>query len=43
MTYVRMAYPADQPPDSARDDIVAVALGIGGWLLIFLLSSWIPA
>lgn len=43
MTYVRMAHPADQPPDSALHDLIAVTLGIGGWLLIILLSSWIPA
>lgn len=43
MTYVRMAHPADEPPDSLRDDAVAVIIAIGFLLLIVFLSSVIPA
>lgn len=43
MTYVRMAHRADQPPDSALDDAVAIATAIAVLLLIVFLSSVIRA
>jgi hypothetical protein len=39
-----MAVPASgEAPDSALHDVQAVALGIAILLVIFILSSWVPA
>lgn len=37
-----MAHPANEPPDSARDDMVACAIAIAVLFAIVLLSSWLP-
>jgi len=39
-----MAHPAgSEPPDSAADDMEAVALAVAVLILIFFLASWLPA
>ena len=39
-----MAHPAgSEPPDSAADDMEAVALAVAVLLVIFFLASWLPA
>ena len=38
-----MAHSAGEAPDSAAHDVQAVALGIVVLLVIFILSSWVPA
>ena len=38
-----MAHPAGEAPDSLPSDLGAVALAIAVLLVIFILSSWVPA